>query len=64
MLKQIIGLVIGSYVMAATVPGAVSAVQAANTTGFSSAESAIWPLMGLIIIAGCVYSMASEAGLI
>ena len=64
MLKEIIGLVIGSYVVAATIPGAVSAVQAANTSGFSTAELALWPLMGLIIVAGSLYSIAHEAGLL
>ena len=64
MIKGIIGMAIGSYIIAATIPGAIDTIETVNVTGWGAAEAAMFPLLGIIIVAGCVYSIGSEAGII
>lgn len=47
----IIGLVIGVVVLAALLPTAIQSINAANTTGWTETQVAIWGILGLIILA-------------
>lgn len=47
----IISLVIGIVIMAALLPTAINAINEANTTGWDSTQTAIWGILGLIILA-------------
>lgn len=64
MLKGIIGMAVGAFVMIATIPSVMDAFNTVNTTGFSAMQLALWPLIGLIVIVGSIYSLANESGLI
>lgn len=64
MLKGIIGMAVGAFVMIATIPAVMEAFNTVNTSGYSEIQLALWPLIGLIVIVGSIYSLASEAGLI
>jgi len=50
----ILGLCLGAYMVASTLPGALTAIAGANTTGWDSATAAIWPIMGVIIVFGAI----------
>jgi hypothetical protein len=64
MLKGIIGMAVGAFVLIATIPAVIEAFNAVNSTGFTTMQLALWPLVGLIIIVGAIYSLADESGLI
>ncbi len=64
MLKGVIGLAVGAFVMIATIPAVIAAFNEVNTSGYTEMQLALWPLIGLIIIVGSIYSLASEAGLL
>jgi hypothetical protein len=49
--EAIIGLVIGIVVLAALLPTAIAAINNANQTGWSATQTAIWGILGLIILA-------------
>jgi len=46
----IIGMCVGAYVFAATIPGALTAINGANTTGWTTAQTALWPIVGIIVL--------------
>lgn len=47
----IISLVIGVIIMAALLPTAISSINDANTSGWEPTQTAIWGILGLIILA-------------
>ena len=47
----IISLVIGVVILAALLPTAIASINAANTTGWTTTQTAIWGILGLIILA-------------
>jgi hypothetical protein len=57
---RIIGIVIGVYIMAATVPDALTTMNAANTTGWTTAQAALWPIIGLLVIVAIVGQFIGE----
>lgn len=56
--KAIIGLVIGIVILAALLPTAISSLNGANLTGWDATQTAIWGIMGLIILAVVVMKVA------
>lgn len=48
----IISLAVGLAVLAAAVPNAITSIETANTTGWSSGTVAIWGILGLVVVAG------------
>lgn len=56
--KAIIGLVIGIVILAALLPTAVTALNNANLTGWDATQTAIWGILGLIILAVVVMKIA------
>jgi hypothetical protein len=60
-LKFILGLVIGVYVMASVLPGAITAITGACTSGWGTAEIALWGLLPLVLIVIVLYRYYKEA---
>lgn len=54
----IIGLVISVVILAALLPTAMSAINDANTTGWDASQTAIWGILGLIILAVVVMKIS------
>ena len=52
---SIILMVIGIYILAATMPDAISAIVNATTDNWGPAEKAIWSLLPLIFIAAVIF---------
>ena len=59
-LMGIISLTIGVVVLSGVF---ITTVKSANTTGWTSAETALWGLLTIVGIAGLVYGMLSVFGL-
>ena len=49
--KAIVLMVIGVYLISALVPSAISAINGANTSGWTTEQIAIWGIVGILIIA-------------
>lgn len=49
--RQIVFLVIGVYIMSALIPAAVSAINNASTSGWTTTQIAIWGIVGILVIA-------------
>lgn len=49
--KTIVFMVIGVYLISALLPSAISAINGANTTGWTTEQIAIWGIVGILIIA-------------
>lgn len=47
----IISLVIGIVILAALLPTAIDSINSANTTGWDSTQTAIWAILGIIVLA-------------
>ena len=45
----ILGICLGCYMFAATIPGAITTLNEANTTGWTAAQAALWPVVGIIV---------------
>lgn len=56
----IVGICLGAYVFAATIPGAISSINEANTTGWTSAQAALWPVVGIIILFVSIATMLPD----
>lgn len=54
----IIGLVIGIVVLAALLPTAIASINDANTTGWNDSQTAIWGILGLIVLAVVVMKIS------
>jgi hypothetical protein len=59
----IIGIAVGGFMLAATLPGTLDAINAANTTGWTAMQVAIYPLVGLIILFAAILSILKSAGM-
>ena len=55
--KTIIIFVIGIVIFAALIPTAIATIHAANITGWSTAETSLWNIFGLIVIGIAVYKL-------
>lgn len=55
--KTIILFVIGIVIFAALIPTAIQTIHAANTSGWSGAETSLWNIFGLIVIGIAVYKL-------
>lgn len=49
--KYIITLVIGIYLFSALLPSAISALNGANTTGWTATQIAIYAVIGVVVLA-------------
>ena len=49
--KYIVGLVVGIYLFSALLPSAISALNAANTTGWTPTQIAIYAVIGIVVLA-------------
>lgn len=49
--KYIITLVIGIYLFSALLPSAITALNGANTTGWTSVQTAIYAVIGVVVLA-------------
>ena len=56
--KYLIGLVIGIYLLAALLPGAIGALNDTNTTGWTPTQIAIWGVLSFIILAVVIMKLA------
>jgi len=56
----ILGICLGCYMFAATIPGAITAINDANTTGWTAAQVAIWPIVGIVILFAALAMMLPE----
>ena len=57
---SIVGICLGAYVFAATIPGAISAINAANTSGWTTAQAALWPVVGIIVLFVSIATMLPD----
>jgi hypothetical protein len=48
--KVVIGLIVSLYVLANLLPGAITAIIGANTTGWGPGNIALWGLLPLLVI--------------
>ena len=55
--KEIVGLVIGIYLISALIGGAISALNLVNTTGWTTQQVAIWAVIPTVIIAGIIIAI-------
>lgn len=56
--SAIISLVIGVVILAALLPTAITAINGANTTGWDDTQTAIWAILGIIILAVVVMKIS------
>lgn len=49
--RNIVWIVIGVYLIASLLPSAISQLNAANTSGWTATQIAIWSVISIIIIA-------------
>lgn len=56
----ILGICLGCYMFASTIPGALSAINAANTTGWTDAQTALWPVVGIIVLFASIGAMLPD----
>jgi hypothetical protein len=54
----IISLVIGLVVLAALLPTAITSLNGANTTGWTTTQTAIWAVLGIIVLAVVVMKIS------
>ena len=54
---KIIMLVLGVYVTAALIPGAITTLTNASTTGWDASTIALWGIIPLIVIIGIVWAL-------
>ena len=52
--KYIITLVIGIYLFSALLPSAITSLNAANTTGWTATQVAIYAVIGVVILAAVI----------
>ena len=46
----IVGICLGLYIFSAVIPGAISAINDANTTGWNATQLTLWSVVGIIAI--------------
>jgi hypothetical protein len=56
--RYIIGLIIGIYLLAALIPAAISALNGANVTGWTTTQTAIWAVLSIIILATVIMKIS------
>lgn len=56
----ILGICLGAYMMASTIPGALTAINEANTTGWTASQAALWPIVGIIILFASIAAMIPD----
>ena len=56
--KYLIFLIIGIYMLAALLPSAISTLNAANTTGWTTTQVAIYGVFSVIILAVVIAKLA------
>ena len=54
---SIITLAISLTVLAAIIPSAISDIEATNTTGWSTATTALWGIFGVVIVAALLLAL-------
>jgi hypothetical protein len=55
--KEIIILIIAIFILAALLPGAIQSLNAANTTGFTTTQLALYGVIAVVIIAVVIYKL-------
>lgn len=55
--KEIIGLVIGIYLISALIGGAITALNDVNTTDWTTQQIAIWAVIPTVIIASIIIAV-------
>lgn len=58
----LIGGIIFLYLFAQLVPGAVTQLNDANTTGWTAQQIAVYSILGLVVLAGAAYAIWSIWG--
>lgn len=56
--RAIVVLVIGVYLASALLPSAISALNDANTSGWTSTQTAIWAVVSIVILAVVIMKIA------
>ena len=56
----ILGICLGCYMFASTIPGALTAINNANTTGWTDEQAALWPVVGIIILFASIAMMIPD----
>ena len=60
-IDKVIGIVIAAVIIAALIPTAMTALIGTNTTTWSASSVALWGVMPILIIVGCVVAIVSYA---
>jgi len=56
--KYIITMVIGVYLFSALLPSAITSLNAANTTGWTTTQLAIYAVVGVVILTAVIIKIA------
>lgn len=56
--RAIVVLVIGVYLASALLPSAISALNGANTSGWTATQTAIWGVVSVVILAVVIMKIA------
>lgn len=56
--KSIVFIIVGVYLLASLLPSAITQLNAANTTGWSATQVAIWSVISIIIIAAIIVKLS------
>lgn len=52
--KYIVGLVVGIFLFSALLPGAITALNGANTTGWTATQLAIYSVIAVVVLAAII----------
>lgn len=57
----ILGICLGCYMFASTIPGALTAINDANTSGWTDAQQSLWPVVGIIVLFASIAMMLPDS---
>lgn len=60
----VIGVVVLIMIVAAAIPEAISSINGADTSGWSTGETALWGIIGLVVIAAVVFGILKMSGIL
>jgi len=56
----VLGICLGAYMIASTLPGALTAINEANTSGWTASQAALWPVVGIIVMFAAIATTLPE----
>lgn len=56
--RWVVGLIIFIYLLASLLPAAISSLNDANTTGWTTTQIAIWSVVSIVILAAIIIKVS------